>query len=91
MPITTGTVNPTSTIAVNNPVSRTDSANSNVNAMAPQRYMLVEQNNLIAMPGVGAAWRLSDTLSVGLVLQNASANVSLRRAIAAKSVNGTEG
>jgi hypothetical protein len=29
MPITTGTVNPTSTIAVNNPVSRTDSANSN--------------------------------------------------------------
>jgi len=68
-----------------------DSANSNVNAMAPQRYMLIEQNNLVAMPGLGAAWRLSDSLSVGLVFQNASANVSLRRAIAAKSVNGTEG
>jgi long-subunit fatty acid transport protein len=68
-----------------------DSANSNVNAMAPQRYTLVEQDNLVAMPGLGAAWRLSDTLSLGLVVQVASANVSLRRAIAAKSFNGTEG
>jgi long-chain fatty acid transport protein len=74
------------------PIAASDpeSANSNVNAMAPQRYMLVDQDIFIAMPAVGAAWRFSDALSVGLVVQAASTNVNLRQSIAAKSFNGTE-
>jgi long-subunit fatty acid transport protein len=63
---------------------------ADLKAMAPQRYMLVDQDIFIGFPSAGAAWRFSDAFSAGLVLHGATSNVNLRQSIAAKSLGGTE-
>ncbi|HYG67369.1 MAG TPA: outer membrane protein transport protein, partial [Anaeromyxobacteraceae bacterium] len=42
---------------------------SQFNRIAPQRYMLIERDVLVAYPGLAAAYRLTDWLSLGLNLQ----------------------
>lgn len=61
-----------------------------INVATGQRYTLIDQNILIMFPSVGASWKFTDRLSVGVTLQDAITLLQLRQSIAAVSLGGLE-
>lgn len=71
-------------------MTRAGKQSADVKDATPQRYGLIESNILILYPSLGASWKFSDLVSVGVTLQDAIATVSFSQSIAAQSLNGTE-
>lgn len=55
-----------------------------------QRYTVVSSSTSVLFPSLGAGFRVSDGLSVGLTLQSGLAIIRMRQAIAAASSGGRE-
>ncbi len=67
-----------------------DSCCADVAAQTPQRYALIDSTILIVYPSIGASWRLSDQLALGVTLQDARTTLDFKQSIAAVSLGGTE-